>query len=334
MTNLSENFTFGIEIEYIRADTSTVADAIAEAGVNCQAQRYNHMTQSFWKVVTDASLGYQSAGEVVSPILRGEAGLADLRKVLDAVNSIPTVRVDRRCGLHVHLAWNGMNEEQIKKIVARYAEFEDSIDAFMAPSRRGNASRWCKSIKSGFAAEAARENYIGRGRYTQDRYHKVNLQSYLRQRTLEFRQHQGTTDYDKISHWVRFLVSFVEASKQTSGASADYRPRSGSKAYAALREQVETSGGAMEYSGRKWKVTGSNGVEQTYEIEELNALHVGADTELHWHDWKSAQWKLKQDKLAEFWARHFDAEVDHIFRGVPSNVAEFLSIRAAQFAAA
>src|SRR5210317_1540571 len=116
MTNLSENFTFGIEIEYIGADTSTVARAIAEAGVSCQAQGYNHTTQSFWKVVTDASLGYQSAGEVVSPILRGESGLADLRKVLDAVNSIPTVRVDRRCGLHVHLAWNGMNEEQIKKI--------------------------------------------------------------------------------------------------------------------------------------------------------------------------------------------------------------------------
>ena len=45
-----------------------------------------------------------------------------------------------------------------------------------------------------------------------DRYYKVNACAYDRHRTIEFRQHQGSTDYEKISHWVKFLAALVEYS--------------------------------------------------------------------------------------------------------------------------
>ena len=45
-----------------------------------------------------------------------------------------------------------------------------------------------------------------------DRYFKVNAVAYDRHRTIEFRQHQGTTDYEKISKWVMFLAKLVEYS--------------------------------------------------------------------------------------------------------------------------
>ena len=45
-----------------------------------------------------------------------------------------------------------------------------------------------------------------------NRYFKVNAVAYSRHRTIEFRQHSGTTDYEKISHWVMFLAKLVEYS--------------------------------------------------------------------------------------------------------------------------
>ena len=46
-----------------------------------------------------------------------------------------------------------------------------------------------------------------------DRYHKVNAESYERHKTVEFRQHQGSTDFDKIKNWVSFCIKLVEWSK-------------------------------------------------------------------------------------------------------------------------
>ena len=38
--------------------------------------------------------------------------------------------------------------------------------------------------------------------------------SYDRHKTIEFRQHQGTTDYKKILNWVMFCGKLVEWSKK------------------------------------------------------------------------------------------------------------------------
>ena len=42
-----------------------------------------------------------------------------------------------------------------------------------------------------------------------DRYYKVNVMSYNNHRTIEFRQHSGTTEYEKIKNWIDFLTAFL-----------------------------------------------------------------------------------------------------------------------------
>jgi hypothetical protein len=42
-----------------------------------------------------------------------------------------------------------------------------------------------------------------------DRYYKINCEAWGRHHTIEFRHHQGTTDYDKISYWARFCIKLV-----------------------------------------------------------------------------------------------------------------------------
>ena len=45
-----------------------------------------------------------------------------------------------------------------------------------------------------------------------DRYYKVNAVAYERHQTIEFRQHSGTTEYEKIANWVMFLAKLVDYS--------------------------------------------------------------------------------------------------------------------------
>ena len=47
-----------------------------------------------------------------------------------------------------------------------------------------------------------------------NRYFKVNACSYARHQTIEFRQHQGSTDFEKISNWVNFCAKLVAWSKK------------------------------------------------------------------------------------------------------------------------
>lgn len=40
----------------------------------------------------------------------------------------------------------------------------------------------------------------------------MNAESYLRHKTVEFRQHSGTTDYEKIANWINFLRKLIQYS--------------------------------------------------------------------------------------------------------------------------
>ena len=46
------------------------------------------------------------------------------------------------------------------------------------------------------------------------RYLKLNLQSYLKYGTVEFRQHSGSTKFSKIKNWILICARLVEFSKQ------------------------------------------------------------------------------------------------------------------------
>ena len=60
------NTTFGIEFEFYCADNDRegVANHLTEATSEyvC-AEHYNHHTRSYWKIVTDASLGEEEDGD-------------------------------------------------------------------------------------------------------------------------------------------------------------------------------------------------------------------------------------------------------------------------------
>ena len=207
------NRKFGVEIEFKGISKAKAKQVLTLVGINAQDEGYNHATRNHWKIVTDGSVdgGY----ELVSPPLIGEAGLKDTVKAVTALDDAGG-RVDRQTGIHVHFDASDLTAEHVKKMMQRYAKYEQQIDAFMPESRRGNNNRYTKSIKqivdSTRFNDATTINQMANA--MGGRYFKVNLQSYARQGTVEFRQHGGSLNGRKIENWVRLLAEFIIASGQ------------------------------------------------------------------------------------------------------------------------
>ena len=200
------NRKFGIEIEAYNCSRERLARELREAGIEVMVEGYNHTTRSYWKLVTDNSISGNDTFELVSPILVGEAGLRELEKVCWVLD-LCDVRVNESCGLHVHIDAAGFSMETWHNL-ASYKHLEPVIDRFMPASRRDN--RYCRGldhVSDGMICSARTVDEL-KGRIG-DRYHKVNLEAYSRHKTVEFRQHSGTTNFTKMRNWVLFLHKLV-----------------------------------------------------------------------------------------------------------------------------
>lgn len=203
-------YTFGVELE-MQCSYHRVLSR--NNGIKFEAQGYNHIdSREVFKFVRDASLVGADSIECVSPILNGTTdGFDTLKKACEAVNA-QGAAVNKSCGFHVHVGAADLTDEQYVNVFVNYQMLEELIDSFMAPSRRGNTSRWCHSLQSRHLSACETKRDVLR-ELDYDRYFKVNPCAYERHQTIEFRQHQGTTDYEKISNWVKFCIALVDFSK-------------------------------------------------------------------------------------------------------------------------
>lgn len=214
-----EPLTFGVEIECVPSSSNnmrSVAAAITAAGVDCRVEMYNHGRRTWWKVVSDVSV--DGGFEVVSPVIRGEDGFAQLRKVCDTLTAL-RCRVNRTCGFHVHVGVQDQGIDFFKNLVKLYASAEDAIDSFMAPSRRASNNAYCGPLKTRVrmddlnaatnttqVAAAIRQDSGASNARNHNRYCKLNLQSFWQHGTVEFRQHQGTVETIKAENWTRLVL--------------------------------------------------------------------------------------------------------------------------------
>lgn len=230
---LDYSFTrrFGVEIEAYNCTQEKLLHELREAGIRVAIEGYTHRTTEHWKLVTDSSLSGNDTFELVSPILAGEAGLKELENVCWVLD-LCDVKVNDSCGFHVHMDAANFNMETWKNLALTYKHLEPVIDSFMPGSRRNN--QYCQSLH-GISDTAIREastitdlQYVFNNR----RYYKLNLEAYSRHRTVEFRQHSGTTNYTKMEKWIRFLnglVTFASAASLPERTNLESLPFLGEK---------------------------------------------------------------------------------------------------------
>lgn len=208
----THRFTFGVEIECLVA-ASLMRECATRNEMPFRYEGYNHVDNNhYYKFVSDSSIRGNNPIECVSPVLTGKAGMKSLETCCKALNEAGA-QVNISTGLHVHIGAANLSNEAYINVFKNYQKLEKVIDTFMAKSRRANNSQWCRTLQDNdFSLCRIKRDILIE--LNCDRYHRVNACSYERHKTIEFRQHQGSTDFEKISNWVNFCAKLVAWSKK------------------------------------------------------------------------------------------------------------------------
>lgn len=221
-------FTFGVEFEGGFKGEGTLADLIASArrrgltvvDISTRADHADRLDA--WKAVRDSSLtGLRNMCEIVSPVLQGENGWYQLLTMCEVFAQVGFT-VNKSCGTHVHIGCISEAWSTIANVVVTYHNAQEAYDSIVAPSRRG-VVHWCKPYSCQELACIANSTcpedvFEGRGvcadarqcTYPSSRYHAVNLVNMAKPRkTVEFRQHGGTVDFEKISRWIQDKMELI-----------------------------------------------------------------------------------------------------------------------------
>ena len=189
--------TYGIELETSSISIRTAQSALDAAGLN-------------WACKPDGTAGVDA--EAVSPILsddRLNESVIAARALLRA-----GATVNRKTGYHVHLGADHYGNDGIAALVRNWYNASAAIGALVAPSRLNNhfcvhtlnistVDGWAESIRNG----VINNNFVGR-----DRYLSLNLNSYAKHGTVEFRLHHGTLNGKKIQAWAEFVQAIAQFS--------------------------------------------------------------------------------------------------------------------------
>jgi hypothetical protein len=218
----ANDLTFGVEIECYHRSTSFEATRtiLRDAGIRVgSSENYGaRNTGTEWLVKRDGSLSTHAGRgrEIVSPVLQGDAGIETLRTAATALQNDRHF-ADGTCGVHVHIGTSNMTPKQVATIWARYNMLGDEICDTLHPSRKRafyaslvNAASVPTKLAN--VTDTTQMYMLHHALGEQERRRAVNVTrcgASPATRTIEFRQHQGTTDPERIVMWVRFLRDFI-----------------------------------------------------------------------------------------------------------------------------
>ena len=210
--------TYGIEIETCRNSVSTVQSALNDNGIK------GCLVKPDGTPSVDAEI-------VLPPIALCQVGKEYLESVCRVLSDIGC-RINQSCGLHVHVSnapladtthaarftgdsilhternGNFLSEHGetfdfpiIKDWYWRYERQQDLINTMFPSSRTNN--RYCQPLNAPKIHNATNIQQLNHGKF-----YAINLDTW-RRGTVEFRQHSGTIEANKIWNWLMFLDNFV-----------------------------------------------------------------------------------------------------------------------------
>lgn len=208
----------GVELEFVG-----IRDNLALSRFNCEMQNlvgadryehplcYNHNSGEKWVLGCDGSVmrtysftevGYELTSPKLNPM--NSKDMNELNNVIELIQRILGGYTTKNCGTHIHMSFRvpsgyEVSKEMCAHFAKAYSNCEDSLfDKLVPLRRRGDRSRWCRATTP----------------YDMDsRYHKLNLKNAVMKSSrlhLEFRQLDGTLEFEKIFSWIKLQKLFVE----------------------------------------------------------------------------------------------------------------------------
>jgi Putative amidoligase enzyme len=165
-----------------------------------------------WLATSDSSIcsptGYTGC-EVVSPILKGSAGLEQVKRVCEWLATIGA-KVNSSTGLHVHIGWTG-DCGALTRLTCDVANFEIALFASTGTHSR-ERNGMCKGVRSSHELTTIfKEGKGQRSSRASDRYHTLNVTNLgTNKNTVEFRCFAGTMNLVKITAYIRLCLGIVQ----------------------------------------------------------------------------------------------------------------------------
>lgn len=205
----------GVELEFIGNPSkinqfnNAMYDLVGTERYN-PVMSYHKNNGSQWELGKDCSVHRRSPQpenfrgfELTSPIftLGNKKDMKELHDVINLVKEKFDGCVNSSCGTHIHMSFavKSATVELCKHFARWYRKSETPcFDKVVPLRRRGNRARYSHTVNEG---------------YIWDRYRKLNFCNVKRDTNrmhLEFRQLDGTLDYEKIMAWCRLQKLFIE----------------------------------------------------------------------------------------------------------------------------
>lgn len=274
------NRRFGIEIECSRGTmvvssndrtmangfpVGTAAEHMRQQGLDAQADAYNHVTASRWKVIYDYTV---TGVEAVSPILRGDAGYEEVRA---ACRGLKAAGATPGGGVHVHHDINDFDTVALARLLTVLRHTQHALGRFHTARRRRTS--WCAPVSSyeWDAADAAVTrgtcyvNNSGRRAWPAGwncgvgRYHAFNLEAIGCYGTVEFRGHGASLNPAKLRPWIAMGQAVIEFARL--GGTFDTAQSVNSMIEALTAAGVLTARAAADFKARVRELGGEHALE-------------------------------------------------------------------------
>lgn len=199
--------------------------SIQEVGLEIEMEGRNVHTmrhiRNKWKGVEDHSLRGNSVEWVLPRPIQRQSVRERLRILKKAVAKKTIVKLNPsdRCGVHVHINCQAMQEEELFKFITLYLMFEELIVHWCGDRREGNmfCYRACDAEELVFELTSVRRNgYWGAITNDNFRYAALNVSSLSKYGSLEFRAMQTPTDLLEIATWVDVLLALKDFSMRSA----------------------------------------------------------------------------------------------------------------------
>lgn len=202
----ANEITFGVEIETV-APVSAIRDHGLEVGGYHRGIQVPYLPEG-WRAERDGSIQTPPNHypcEIVSPVLKGAEGLAQVAAVLKKLEEMGH-KVNASCGVHVHVGWSrNLPADALARLVCITSYVERGLYAITGTKNRERGT-YCGGVRKYGNAKDAKT------RMDYQRYHVLNLTnlSYGTRETVEFRAFSGSTNATKVCGWIQVCLGLVE----------------------------------------------------------------------------------------------------------------------------
>lgn len=149
------------------------------------------------------------AREIRTVIFSGNKGVDLIKKLCEILKN--NCSVNRTCGLHVHVDATDLSDKEFINLLSFVGIFDPVYFSLTHPYRISH--HYCRQIRSDFNSDSLKKSYSPNQALNilgNSKYRGFNASPFFSYGSVEFRYHEGCTDYKEVYNWLILCLKTVE----------------------------------------------------------------------------------------------------------------------------